>query len=71
MPTPVPEETAIIRFCIGNASETAVNASSQIRDTKILSTILYIACTSMETIIGSAIVTSSLLTGMTPILFSL
>ena len=39
-PTPVPEATAIIRFCRGNASVTAVRASSLSLATKMLSTIL-------------------------------
>ena len=44
--------------------------ASGILDTKILSTILYTACTSILNIIGSDIVMRSLLTGITPILFS-
>ena len=40
IPTPVPTATEIIRFCIGNAIETAVNASSESLDTNILSTML-------------------------------
>ena len=39
-PTPVPELTAIIRFCSGNASVTAVSACSLSRATKMLSTTL-------------------------------
>lgn len=69
-PTPVPEATAIIRFWIGNASETAVRAFSLICDTKMLSTTLYSACTIIEMIIGRDIVSSSFGMGMTPILFS-
>ncbi len=53
MPVPIP--TAISKFCIGNASETAVKALSLMRETKKLSTILYIACTSMEKIVGNDI----------------
>ena len=34
IPTPVPDAIAIIKFCTGNASETAVNAFSQMRATK-------------------------------------
>ena len=69
-PTPVPTETAIIRFCTGKASETAVKASSLIRATKMLSTTLYKACMSMEAIIGTDIESNNLLTGIIPILFS-
>ena len=69
-PTPVPEATAIIRFWIGKASDTAVSAFSLMRDTKMLSTTLYNACTSIERIIGSDIVKRSFGIGMTPILFS-
>ena len=54
----------------GKAIDTAVSASSQIRETKILSTMLYSACTSMEIIIGTAIDSSSLFSGIVPILFS-
>jgi len=39
-PTPVPMATAIIRFCMENASETAVRASSSMRATNRLSTML-------------------------------
>ena len=70
VPTPTPPATPIIRFCIGNAIETAVSASSLILATNILSTILYSACTSIDIIIGRAILISSLLTGIVPILFS-
>ena len=38
--TPVPAPTAIIRFCMGKASVTAVSALSLILDTKMLSTML-------------------------------
>ena len=61
---------AIIRFCIGNAIDTAVSAASLICATNTLSTILYKACTSIDITIGSDIVIRSLLTGITPILFS-
>ena len=70
IPTPVPDPTAIIRFCIGNATVTAVSAASDSLDTKMLSTILYSACTSMEAIIGMDMLMISFFTGMTPILFS-
>ena len=46
-------------FCHGKAIDTAVSASSQMRETKMLSTMLYSACTSMEIIIGTAIDSSS------------
>ena len=70
IPTPVPEPRAIIRFCSGKARVTAVRASSLRRATKMLSTTLYRACTSMEIIIGSDMEMISCLTGMVPILFS-
>ena len=69
-PTQVPADTAISRFWMGNAMETAVRAAWLIMDTKTLSTMLYSAWTSMEMIIGRDMVTNSLLTGMVPILFS-
>ena len=69
-PTPAPVATAIISSCTGNASETAVSASSLMRATNALSTILYSACTSMDSMIGKDIVTISLPSGMVPILFS-
>ncbi len=70
MPTPVPTPNAIISDCSGKARDTAVRAFSLMRDTKILSIILYNACTSIEIIIGSDILIKSRLTGMAPILFS-
>ena len=69
-PTPVPTATPISRFCTEYASETAVSACSLILATNRLSTILYMAWIIMDIIIGSAMVTSRRLTGMTPILFS-
>ena len=71
IPTAVPTATAIIRLWIGNARDTARSAYSLILETKMLSTILYSACTSMEIIIGRDIEISNLSMGMTPILFSL
>ncbi len=50
--------------------ETAVRAAWLIMDTKTLSTMLYSAWTSMEMIIGRDMDISSLLMGITPILFS-
>ena len=70
MPTVVPAQTAIIRFCRGKARETAVKAFSLSRETKMLSTTLYRAWTSMEIIMGTAMPASSRPTGWTPILFS-
>jgi hypothetical protein len=70
MPTQVPAAAAIIRLCIGKASDTAVRAFSLIFATKILSTTLYSACTSIEITIGRDIVINSRLTGIVPILFS-
>ena len=40
MPTVVPAQTAIIRFWRGKARETAVRASSLMRETNTLSTML-------------------------------
>ena len=70
MPTPVPPATAIIRVWRGKARETADRAFSLIWATKMLSTMLYRAWTSIEIIMGTDILKSSLPTGMTPILFS-
>ena len=70
MPTPVPVATAIIRFCTGKARLTALRAFSLIRETKMLSTTLYSAWTSMESMMGTEMLKSSWLMGMTPILFS-
>ncbi len=50
--------------------EMAARAASSIRETKILSIMLYMACTSMEMIIGRDMVISSRLIGMVPIRFS-
>ena len=54
IPTPNPIPTALMRFCTGNTSESAVMASSLIFATKKLSTMLYSEFTSMETTMGSA-----------------
>ena len=62
-PTPVPVETAIIRFCTGKARPTALKAFSLMRATKKPSTILYRADTSILSIIGADMVTSRRLTG--------
>ncbi len=70
-PTPSPEKTPIIRFCIGNAVDTAVSPSMLNLDTNTLSTTLYIAWNSMEIIIGSDIDIRSFPSDITPILFSL
>ena len=59
IPTEVPTATAIIIICMGNASDTAVSASSPIFATKILSTTLYNACISIDAIIGNDIDTNS------------
>ena len=70
MPTPVPVPTAISSVWSGKASETAVSAFSDNLATKILSTMLYKACTSIEIIIGRDILNNSFPMGMVPILFS-
>ena len=51
--------------------DAAVRASSLILATKTLSTMLYMDCTSMETMMGCDMFTTSFGTGMVPILFSL
>ena len=61
---PVPTPTLIIRFCMGKARVTAVRASSLSWATKMLSTTLYRACTSMEIIIGTAMEIRSRLMGI-------
>ena len=66
----MPVAKPIIRFCAGKARFTALKASRLIRLTNMLSTMLYSACTSIEMMMGSDIVTTSLPTGITPILFS-
>ena len=63
IPTVVPAQTAIIRFCRGKARETAVRAFSLSRATKMLSTMLYSAWTSMEIIMGTAMPASNRPTG--------
>ncbi|CRH94145.1 Uncharacterised protein [Chlamydia trachomatis] len=62
-PTAAPIAKLIIKFCIGNAIETAVNAFSSIIDTNFESTILYKACISIEIIIGIDIFKTSSGTG--------
>ena len=69
-PTPRPAASATIKFCTGKAMLRAVSAFSLTRATNMESTMLYSAMTSMEAIIGTLMFTSSLPTGMTPILFS-
>ena len=69
-PTAVPVARPIIRFCAGNASDTAVSACSLTRLTNQLSTMLYSACTSMDAMMGRDIFQISFVMGMTPSLFS-
>ena len=59
MPTLKPIAIALMRFCTGYTSESAVMASSLMRATKRLSTMLYSALTSMEMTMGSAIEVSN------------
>ena len=66
-PTPVPVPRPIIIFCAGNARESAERQSSETRATKILSTTLYRACTSMESIMGTAILSRSFPSFISPI----
>ena len=70
-PTPSPEKTPIIRFCIGNAVDTAVRPSMLNLDTNTLSTTLYIAWNNMDIIIGNDMDIRSFPSDITPILFSL
>ena len=69
-PTPVPTPTAIMTFCSEKARETAVRAFSLTRATKIESTTLYSACTSMEIIIGMLSFSKRGLISMVPMMFS-
>ena len=71
MPTAVPTDTAIIRFCTGKARLTLVSAFSLTIETNTLSTTLYSACTSMLSMMGNAMLGSSLLMGCVPMIFSL
>ena len=59
MPTPKPMAMALIMFCTGYTSESAVMACSLIWATKKLSTMLYSAFTVMESTMGNAMETSS------------
>ena len=63
IPTLKPIAMALIRFCTGYTSESAVMASSLMRATNRLSTMLYSAFTSIETTIGSAMDVNSGKTG--------
>ena len=69
-PTPVPTATAICSICAEYARDAAVSASSLMRATKMLSTMLYIDCTTIEIMIGTDMDRISPGTGATPILFS-
>ncbi len=70
-PTPVPTPTEIISICTGKARLTAARAfTGSYWETKMLSTMLYSACTSMENMAGRAIEKIRGRTGMVPILFS-
>ena len=63
MPMPKPMAMALAKFWMGNTSERAVMASSLMRATNRLSTMLYRLFTSMEMTLGSAMDTSSGSTG--------
>ena len=72
-PTPVPMATATISSCTGNASPSAVSASSppsRIRDKYALSTMLYTACSIIEQTIGTPTDSISRPTGAVPSWFS-
>lgn len=69
-PTAVPMETELIRFCRGKARLTAVRAVSLYWETKMESTMLYKASTSMLSMMGRLMVMTRRGTGSTPILFS-
>jgi len=58
-------------FCRGNASDTAVNASSLNLATKTLSTTLYSAFIIMDSIIGTAMENNNFGMGIVPILSAL
>ena len=66
IPTPRPTDRAIISVCTGKARDTAVRASALYLATKMLSTTLYRACTSMEIIIGTEILGTSCFMGISP-----
>ena len=70
-PTVRAAATEIIRFWMGKTKVTAVRALSETLETKMESTTLYNACTSMEAIIGRDILTIRRFMGRIPILFSL
>ena len=63
MPTPKPMAMAFAKFWMGYTSDRAVTASSLMRATNRLSTMLYRLFTSMEMTFGSAIEISSGSTG--------
>jgi hypothetical protein len=63
IPTPIPVDKAPIIICTGKASVTAASDPSLILDTYMESTVLYIACISIATIEGAAILKSRLFTG--------
>ena len=70
-PTPVPMPTATISICSGKARVSAFSAASPFSfmlDTKALSTMLYTACSTMESTMGMPMDSISRLTGMTSIL---
>ena len=58
-PVDVPTAMAVTICCIGNASDTAVNAFSDIRATNMESTMLYMACIKKESIMGRLIFIST------------
>ena len=66
MPTPRPVLTAIISIWTGMTRDTAVKASALYRATKMPSTTLYSACTSMLTMMGTDTLGTSRLMGMAP-----
>ena len=72
VPTAVPMPMPIISVCRGKDRDTALSASSldARRDTYRLSTTLYSACTSMDSIMGSAVDISSGRMGIVPIFSS-
>ena len=69
-PTPMPVAMEIMNSCTGKHSETAFRASSLMRATNMLSTMLYSALMSMEAMTGRDMVSSSRPSGRAPILFS-
>ena len=70
-PTALPSPSADTKICTGDASESAVSASSATRETKIESTKLYRELMSRLSMSGIPVFRTSLLIFSVPILFSI